>query len=170
MSTSSPEPPVSGSHYQPRLGVVLTLLIVFVAAAFAILHSPSPAATGPSATSTTTTTTASGHHSTTTTTPPRSRVRVQVANGTLTTGLAGSYTQMLITLGWDALPQVNANSRVTKTIIYFNPGFQWAARAIASAERFPSSSVRPLNGQNPVPGAASDDVVMVLGPDAAALG
>ena len=167
MSTSSPEPPVSGSHYQPRLGVVLTLLIVFVAAAFAILHSPLPAATGPSATSTTTTTTASGHHSTTTTTPPRSRVRVQVANGTLTTGLAGSYTQMLITLGWDALPQVNANSRVTKTIIYFNPGFQWAAQQIAAQIKVPASAVTALNGQTPVPGAAGDDVVVVLGPDVA---
>ena len=126
MSTSSTEPPVSGSHYQPRLGVVLTLLIVFVVAAFAILHSPSPGASGPSATSTTTTATP-GRHSTTTTTPTRSRVRVQVANGTLTTGLAGSYTQMLITLGWDALPQVNANSRANKTIVYFNPGYRWAA-------------------------------------------
>ncbi len=167
MSTSSSEPPVSGSHYQPRLGVVLTLLIVFVVAAFAILHSPSPGASGSSATSTTTTTTASGRHSTTTTTPTRSRVRVQVANGTLTTGLAGSYTQMLITLGWDALPQVNANSRVNKTIIYFNPGYRWAAAQIAAQIKVPSSAVTALNGQTPVPGAAGDDVVVVLGPDVA---
>ncbi|MDE3031746.1 MAG: LytR C-terminal domain-containing protein [Acidobacteriota bacterium] len=166
MSTSAPEPPVSGSHYQPRLGVVLTLLIAFVAAAFVVLHSPSPAATGPAAT-TTTTTTAPGTHATTTTTPTRSRVRVQVANGTLTTGLAGSYTQLLITLGWDALPQVNASSRVTKTIVYFNPGFQWAAQQIASQIKVPASAVTPLNGQTPVPGASGDDVVVVLGPDVA---
>ncbi|HSN01877.1 MAG TPA: LytR C-terminal domain-containing protein [Acidimicrobiales bacterium] len=167
MSTSSPESPVSGSHYQPRLGVVLALLIIFVAAAFAIVNSPSPAATGPSATSTTTTTTAQGTHATTTTTPPRSRVRVQVANGTLTTGLAGSYTQLLITQGWDALPQVNASSRVTKTIVYFNPGFQWAAQQIAAEIKVSTSAVTPLNGQTPVPGAAGDDVVVVLGPDVA---
>jgi hypothetical protein len=167
MSSSSPEPPVSGSHYQPRLGVVLTLLVVFVAGAFLVLHSPSPGASGPSASSTTTTTTAPGHHSTTTTTPPRSRVRVQVANGTLTTGLAGSYTQMLITQGWDALPQVNASSRVTKTIIYFNPGFQWAAQQIARQIKVAASAVTALNGQTPVPGASGDDVIVVLGPDVA---
>ena len=166
MSTSAPEPPVSGSHYQPRLGVVLTLLIVFVAAAFLMLHSPSPAATGPAGTTTTTTTTP-GTHATTTTTPTRSRVRVQVANGTLTTGLAGSYTQLLITQGWDALPQVNASSRVTKTIVYFNPGYQWAAQQIATQIKVPSSAVKPLNGQTPVPGASGDDVVVVLGPDVA---
>jgi hypothetical protein len=166
MSTSPPEPPVSGSHYQPRLGVVLTLLVIFVAAAFLVLHSPSPAATGPSASSTTTTSPA-GPHSTTTTTPPRSRVRVQVANGTLTTGLASSYTQLLITRGWDALPQVNASSRVAKTIVYFNPGFQWAAQQIATQIKVPASAVKPLNGQTPVPGAAGDDVVVVLGPDVA---
>ena len=167
MSTSSTEPPASGSHYQPRLGVVLVLLVAFVGASFAILHSPSPAATGPSATSTTTTTTASGSHSTTTTTPPSSRVRVQVANGTLTTGLAGSYTQLLITQGWDALPQVNALSRATKTIVYFNPGYQWAAQQIAAQIKVSRSAVQPLNGQTPVPGASGDDVVVVLGPDVA---
>ncbi len=167
MSTSSPEPPVSGSHYQPRLGVVLTLLILFVAASFAVLHSSSPASSGPTATSSSTTTTAAGTHATTTTTPTRSRVRVQVANGTLTTGLAGSYTQLLITQGWDALPQVNASSRVTKTIVYFNPGFQWAAQQIATQIKVPSSAVTALNGQTPVPGASGDDVVVVLGPDVA---
>ena len=166
MSTPTPEPPVSGSHYQPRLGVVLTLLIVFVAAAFLVLHSPSPAATGPAGTTTTTTTTP-GTHATTTTTPTRSRVRVQVANGTLTTGLAGSYTQLLITQGWDALPQVNASSRVTKTIVYFNPGFQWAAQQIATQIKVTASAVRSLNGQSPVSGASGDDVIVILGPDVA---
>ena len=146
--------------------MVLTLLILFVAASFAVLHTSSPASSGPTASSSSTTTTAAGTHSTTTTTPPRSRVRVQVANGTLTTGLAGAYTQMLITQGWDALPQVNA-ARVAKTIVFFNPGFQWAAQQIAAQIKVPASAVKPLSGLSPVPGASGDDVIVILGPDVA---
>jgi hypothetical protein len=96
----------------------------------------------------------------------KAQVRVQVANGTLTTGLARSYTQQLLTLGWDALPETNG-PRVNATVIYFNPGFKWAADQVASEIHLKSSAVQPLNGQTPVSGAASDDVIVVLGPDVA---
>ncbi len=165
MSTSAPEPPTSGSHYQPRLSVVLILLVLFVGATFAILRTASPASTN-ATTSPTSTTLAGSHPTTSTTLPPRSRVRVQVANGTLTSGLARSYTQLLITQGWDTLPQLNA-SRTTKTIVYFNPGFQWAAQQIANQIKVPKSAVTPLNGASPVPGASGDDVIVILGPDVA---
>lgn len=165
MSTTAPEPPPSGSHYQPRLSVVLILLVLFIGATFAILRTSTPASSSGSTTSTSTTT--PGTHSTTTTTlPPRSRVRVQVANGTLTTGLARSYTQLLITQGWDTLPQVNA-ARAAKTIVYFNPGFQWAAQQIAAQIKVSKSAVTPLAGLSPVPGASGDDVIVILGPDVA---
>ena len=164
---STPEHASGGSHYQPSTPVVALILVAFVLAAVLILRSPGISSGSSAPTTTVPGVTTTTH--TTTTTVPRSQVRVQVANGTNVSGLARTFTQQLLTQGWDTLPQLNG-PHVTATVVYFNPGFQWAARAIASAERFAASSVRPLNGQNPVPGAASDDVIVVLGPDAAALG
>jgi LytR cell envelope-related transcriptional attenuator len=162
MSAQPPHESPAGSHYQPSLGVVLVLLLIFVGGAYVMLRSPSSATTG--TTTTTTTTVASGRH-TTTTVVAKSRVRVQVANGTNITGLAGSTTQHLMTLGWDALPQLNA-AKVTSTKVYYNPGYVWAARQIANEIKVPSSAVQPLNGLTPVPGASGDDVIVILGPDA----
>ncbi len=152
----------AGSHYQPSLGVVLTIIVLFVAATFLMLRSASPSTP-------TTTTLPAG--STTTTKPqskviPKSQVRVQVANGTSTSKLAGRYTQQLLTLGWDTLPALNA-ARVIGTIIYYNPQFRWAALEIASEVHVSAHAVQPLNGLHPVSNAASDDVIVVLGPDLA---
>lgn len=152
----------AGSHYQPSLGVVLTIVVLFVAATFLMLRSASPSTP-------TTTTLPAG--STTTTKPqskviPKSQVRVQVANGTSTSKLAGRYTQQLLTLGWDTLPALNA-ARVIGTIIYYNPQFRWAALEIASEVHVSAHAVQPLNGLHPVSNAASDDVIVVLGPDLA---
>ncbi len=164
MSTQPTDPPSPGSHYQPSLGVVLAILVVFVAGAYLMLRSPH---TGPATPTSTTVRHSSSRR--TATTVAKSQVRVQVANGTTVPNLARQYTQQLLTLGWDTLPQLNG-PRVTATIIYFNPNFQWAAREIATELKFPPSSVRALNGQIPVTGAASDDVVIVLGPNAAVAG
>jgi hypothetical protein len=109
--------------------------------------------------------TGSSSSSTSTTVVTKSQVRVQVANGTSINGLAHSVTARLMTLGWDTLAQLNG-PHVTKTVIYFNPGFKWAARDIASTIGLSDAAVQPLNGQNPVQGASGDDVVVILGPDA----
>ena len=152
----------AGSHYQPPLGVVLTIVVLFVAATFLMLRSPSP--------STPTTSTLPAGSSTTTKphskVVPKSQVRVQVANGTSTPKLAGRFTQQLLTLGWDTLPALNAN-KVIGTIVYFNPQFRWAALEIASEIHVSSHAVQPLNGLHPVSNAASDDVIVLLGPDLA---
>jgi hypothetical protein len=165
---SPPEPPVPGSHYQPALGVVLVIVALFIAATFLMLRSPGVASLGPSATTTTTTTIA---HSgvTTTSLPTKAQVRVQVANGTNTTGLARTFTQQLQTLGWDTLPQVNA-AKVSATIIYYNPGYLWAAQQIAGEIKASSSAIQPLIGLRPVAGASGDDVIVILGPDLAVKG
>jgi hypothetical protein len=100
---------------------------------------------------------------------PKSKVRVQVANGTTISGLARANTQQLMTFGWDTLPEVNG-PKVSKTTIYFNPGYQWAARQIAVELKLSPSVVQPLNGLRPVAGASSDDVIVILGPDSAIQG
>ncbi len=163
-STQEPRPP--GSHYQPSIGTVLIIVALFVGATFMMLRYTSPGVPAPSTTTTTPGSTSTTTPHSTTTSVTKSQVRVQVANGTLTTGLARNYTQQLLTLGWDALPETNG-PRVAATVIYYNPGFKWAAVQIAGEIHVKATAVQALNGQTPVSGAASDDVIVVLGPDVA---
>lgn len=149
---------------------MLVILVAFVVGAFLMLRSTKPGR--PVAAVPTTTIPDSGpssHGSTPAKAIAKSTVRVQVANGTTVTGLARSFTQQLLTYGWDTLPQANG-PHVSSTIIYFNPGFEPSARMIASELKFPASSIRPLNGASPVAGASSDDVIVLLGLNAAVTG
>lgn len=161
----------SGSHFQPPLGRMLIILVIFVGASFAaITHLASSAApTGGSSSHPTTTTTTP--HSTTTTTPqhvvPKAQVHVQVANGTTVAGLAGNYTHQLLTLGWDTLPALNG-PQVGATIIYYHPGYQWAAVSIAGSIGVASTAAQALAPAAAVPsvtGSTGDNVIVVLGPD-----
>ncbi|HVB52228.1 MAG TPA: LytR C-terminal domain-containing protein [Acidimicrobiales bacterium] len=161
---SSRDPHASGSHFQPSLSVVLIIVVLFVGATFLMVRATSPS-TGAT---TTNSTLASG--STTTTSPhaplAKSKVRVQVANSTLTAGLAAHYTQILTTQDWDVLPAGNATA-IPATIVYFNPGFRNDALEIASTIKVSASSVKPLNGAVPIAGSPTDDVIVVLGPNSA---
>lgn len=163
MSDPSPTPHeahVSGSHYQPSLSVVLFIVVLFIGSTFLMVRAVSPSTTTPTTlnSSPTTTTTSLGF--------TKSKVRVQVANGTITTGLAAKFTQMLMTQDWDTLPPGNS-PRVAATIIYYKPPFRKAALEIAATVGVNSSVVHPLNGLNPIAGASSDDVIVVLGPNSA---
>ncbi|HEY5110821.1 MAG TPA: LytR C-terminal domain-containing protein [Acidimicrobiales bacterium] len=161
---SSRDTHASGSHFQPSQSVVLIIVVLFIGATFLMVRAASPS-TGAG---TTTTTLASG--STTTTSPhtplAKSKVRVQVANSTLTSGLAAHYTQILATRGWDVLPVGNATA-IPKTIVYYNPNFKNDALEIASTIKVSASSVKPLNGATPIAGSSTDDVIVVLGPNSA---
>lgn len=165
--TPSPrDPHVSGSHYQPSLSVVLLIVVLFVGATFIMVRSASPS-TGTTTTTTTTTTTR-----TTSTVPPgtvvKSRVTVQVANGTNTAGLAATFTRTLKLQNWDALPPANG-PHVGATVVYFNPGFLKAAQEVAATIGVSSSVVHTLGGLTltPLTGAQNDDVIVVLGPNSA---
>lgn len=91
---------------------------------------------------------------------------MQVANGTNTAGLAGSFTQRLMILGWDTLPAGNS-AHVAATIIFYNTIYRKAALEIAKTVGVSSSVVHPLNGANPIAGSPGDDVIVVLGPNSA---
>ena len=167
MSESHEPQHAPGSHYQPGLSVVLIILVLFVGATYLILRSPGHATSSATSTTLATTTTRG-------TTPKqnvvaKSKVRVQVANGTKVTGLAATYTHQLLTLSWDVLPELNGPV-VISTIIYYNPGYEWAAKDIASEIHVSSSAVKALNGLSPVTGSAGDDVIVILGHDVATKG
>jgi hypothetical protein len=156
-----------GSHYQPALSVVLIIVVLFVVAAFLMLRYVSPASSTATATTLPSETTTTIHH-----TVAKSSVRVQVANGTKVSNLARTYSQELLTQGWNTLPGVNAlagytGSHLKATIVFFNPGFKWAAIQIANKIHVGLHSIQALNGLRPVPGASSDDVIVILGHNSA---
>ncbi len=159
----SPTPPKGGSHYQPSLPVMLVILILFVGATFVALRSHSHAAAHNTHPTGTTTTTAP----VTSPTVAKSKVTVQVANGTNISGLAETYTQTLQRLTWNTLPRLNGPTE-TATVIYYHPGYLWAAQEIATEIGVPTSSASALAAGATVPGVAGatgDDVVVILGPN-----
>jgi len=159
--TSQPQdtPRDTGSHFQPSLRKMLIILFLFVLSAFIMLRTPGTS--GPNFATPNITTPTSGN---TQTSVPESQVRVQVANGTSTNGVGRTYTQQLMTLGWNTLPEMNG-PKINTTIIYYNPGFAASAQKIAAALKVSPTAAQPLNGQQPVAGASSDDVIVIIGPD-----
>jgi hypothetical protein len=157
----SANPP--GSHYQPALSVVLIIVVLFVVAAFLMLRYVNPSASSVTTIPPSDTTTSTIHHHTV----AKSTVRVQVANGTDIANLARGYSQELLTQGWNVLPGVNSNAPAKSTVVYFNPGFKWAAIQISHKIHVSLHSIQALNGQRPVPGASSDDVIVILGHNSA---
>jgi hypothetical protein len=160
---SHQDPHASGSHYQPSLGVVFIIVILFIGATFLMVgtFSSSKTVTTTTAPSTTTTKPASA------TRVIKSRVRVQVANGTTISQLAATYTQKLMTQDWDTLPPVNGPSE-KKTVIYYNTGYLAAAREVATTIKVSESAIQPLRGLTPVLNASGDDVIVILGRDVSA--
>jgi len=141
------------------LSVVLIIVVLFVAAAFLMLRYVNPASTSVTTTLPPSETTTTIHHHTV----AKSTVRVQVANGTKVANLARNYSQDLLTQGWNVLPGVNYTGPHEKaTVVYFNPGFKWAAIQIAHKIHLGLHSIQALNGLRPVPGASSDDVIVIL--------
>jgi hypothetical protein len=143
---------------------VFIIVILFIGATFLMVSHISL-----SSTPTTTTTSPS-----TTTTKPgttarviKSRERVQVANGTDVTGLAATYTKKLMTQDWDTLPPVNGPTE-NKTVIYYNTGQLKAAQEVATTIHVSLSAIHPLGSLKPLPGASSDDVIVILGHDESA--
>lgn len=159
---SSPASPARGSHYQPSPAIAVGLLVLFMVCVGLVLHSvnslPVGGATNTTAVRTTTSTPSS-------TTIPRSQVLVQVANGTSQVGLARTFTTQLQPHGWDVLPPINGKV-VSSSVVYYKPGFQWAATAVATSLNIPVSAVTPLGTATPCTNAQHDDVVLLLGHNA----
>lgn len=138
-----------------RAAVVVACFVV----ALALLLGPASNLVASSSTTSTT-----QHHQL----PPvhKNRVTVQVANGTSITGLANSWTQPLLTEGWAALPAASTTGfHPTHTWIFFKAGQQQAAKLLAAELHVRHTYVTLLTHQAiaAVQGAASDDVVVVIG-------
>lgn len=163
MSEVSPAvPDRHKSHYQPAPRAMVAILVAFAAVTLVALRAiPSISVSGKVHRSHATTSTLPG---VTTTTIGRSQVRVQVANGTKTPGLASAVTQRLMTQGWDMLPRLNG-PRVGHTAIYYRPGF--APQAALIRQYLGAGTLQLWTGAAPVPNALNDHIIVLLGPDIA---
>lgn len=143
---------------------------------------PTPVAIGDSSTtrssrpsaSTTTTKKATGTTTrpagtTTTTVPLRSAqdIKVLVANGTSTPGLAGSVSNTLHTKGYDTLASTNATTKPTGSLVFFQPGYGADAASLATKLNLPAGAVQAMPSPPPVSSLNSADILVVAGPDLA---
>ena len=115
-----------------------------------------------------------GTDGTTTTTPesrPPAEVPTIVLNGTTTGGTAKKYSDALASLDYKLTNPAgaNADADTATTLIYFAPGFEAEAAAVATAIGAPATAVPvalPATPPGPIAGAS---VVVVIGTDLASV-
>jgi len=147
--------------YQPAPRAMGAILVTFAVISFFALRAvPAISVDGKVKHHRATTTAVAG----VTTTLGRSQVRVQVANGTKTAGLAAAVTARLMTQGWNMLPKLNG-PRVGHTAIYYKSGY--ASQAVLIRQFLGAGTLQLWTGAAPVPGALDDQIIVLLGPDIA---
>lgn len=96
-------------------------------------------------------------------------VTVIVLNGTSVGGAAGKYSTALGTVGYQMLEPGDAPTNVPATQVFFTPGYEQEAAAVALAAGAPAT-VTPAALPTPPPGeVGAANVVVVLGADLASL-
>lgn len=92
---------------------------------------------------------------------------VLVANSTEVAGLAGTVSAQLTTgFGYTALPPVDAiGDPAATTLVFYVPGSEAEAQAIAASLSLTAGSVAPMPAAAPVADLAGADVLVLLGLD-----
>jgi hypothetical protein len=172
MDSDADQPKTGSAHSLSvvRAGVVLIAFVVGVAILVSVGTRPGVSgvpSTAPPAgvTTTTTTTTAPGHATTTTTTVPHSSVSVVVANATATNGLAAHFSTVVGAGGWAMKTPADAATTEATSAVYYAPGFEEEAAAIAATIGVKPTQVLPLSSATPVANTAGIDIVVVIGAD-----
>lgn len=119
----------------------------------------------PAVQSTTTTTEA-----TTSTSVPPASLKVVALNGAGINGYAASAQQFLSVAGYTATTAATAATQSTSTIVYYAPGFEADALAVAELFGLEAASVQPIPEGTQLARDAADlpadtNVVVLLGPD-----
>ena len=116
-----------------------------------------------------------GTDGTTTTTiavRPPAEVPTIVLNGTSIGGVAGQYSESLASLGYTLTNPTGANddsdTDVAETVVYFAPGFEAEAAAVAFSVGAPETAVTAMPATPPGP-IAGASVVVVIGTDLASV-
>ena len=96
-------------------------------------------------------------------------VSVVVLNGTSVGGAAGKYSTAIGSAGYQMLEPADAATKIPATQVYFTPGFEREAAAVALAAGAPAT-VTPTLLPTPPPGeVGTANVVLIIGADLASL-
>jgi hypothetical protein len=96
-------------------------------------------------------------------------VTVVVLNGTSVSGAAGKYATAIGSAGYQMLDPGDAATKIPATQVFFTPGFEREAAAVALAAGAPATVI-PAALPTPPPGeVGAANVVLVIGADLASL-
>lgn len=100
---------------------------------------------------------------------PPGEVKVLSANGTKVRGAAGKVRDMLKAAGYNVLSPIETKQPVEASAVFFAPGFDREAQAVAQALKLPPTSVQPLPAADalPVSDLRGANVVAVVGAELA---
>jgi hypothetical protein len=103
----------------------------------------------------------------TTTIPLRTpqSIKVLVANGTSSGGLASRISSALHAKGYDTLTPVDSTVHPAATIVYFKPGYGSDAAALAGKLNLAASAVQPIAQPPPVSNLSTAQILVVVGPN-----
>jgi hypothetical protein len=175
-----PAPVGPGASTAAMKGLILVACAVLLGGALflASFDDGGPLNTGSGDTSSgaTTTTVAGGGTATTTTVAVAhnpAEVKVLVLNGVdKAKPIAGTAAGALKSANYTTLAPGDAATTVPTSSVYYTPGYEADAHAIASKLGIPDSAVAPL--PTPLPASVTDpkdaNVVVVVGPDAGVIG
>lgn len=98
---------------------------------------------------------------------PPAEVRVMVANGTNTSGAAGSTRDSLVAAaGYIGLVANSTNQpNVTTSTVYYSDGYLQNAQGIATTIGLPASAVQPMPASPPVADLEDAHILVELGTD-----
>jgi hypothetical protein len=100
---------------------------------------------------------------------PPAEVAVVVLNGTSVSGAAGKYSTAIGSAGYQMLDPGDAATKIPATQVFFTPGFELEAAAVALAAGAPATVI-PAALPTPPPGeVGAANVVLVIGADLASL-
>ncbi len=96
-------------------------------------------------------------------------IKVLVANGTSTSGLASTVSTTLRNKGYNTLASTNSSQKVTTTLVYFAPTYDADAAVMAGLLGLPPTAAKPMPaaGQIPVPSLNGANILVVAGPELA---
>jgi hypothetical protein len=100
---------------------------------------------------------------------PPSEVTVLVANGSGVRGAAASLADTIRANGYVVAEPANAPAPVPSSIVYYLPGYEQEAQALASLLN-PAPPVAPMPDPQPVPDLRGAHILVMQGPDLAASG
>jgi hypothetical protein len=94
-------------------------------------------------------------------------IKVLVANGTSTPGLAAKVSNVVHAKGYNTLASTNSTQKPAASIIYFQPSYSADAASVAAKLNLAGSAVQAMPQPPPVANLNGANILIVVGPDLA---